>query len=152
MRTVAWCPRRGAVAAAILVVAGSILVAAGCGPSGPARYQLEGQVTFAGRPVPNGLIRFEPDGTQGNGGPVGYAAIKDGRYSTTTAGSKGALEGPIVAYLTGGPAPDPKVEFPQLWFIDYRATFTLEPKAGTTTFDVDVPASAKAAPSAAAAK
>ena len=103
-----------------------------------------------GNPESGAVFRFEPDGTQGNGGPVGYAAIKDGRYSTTTAGSKGSLQGPIVAYLTGGPAPDPKVEFPQLWFIDYRTTFTLEPRRGTTTFDIDVPASAKAAPSAAA--
>jgi len=146
MRTVAWCLPLGAVAAA------NLLVVAGCGPLGPARYQLEGQVTFDGRPVPNGLIRFEPDGTQGNSGPVGYAAIKDGRYSTTTAGSKGSLQGPIVAYLTGGPAPDPTVEFPQLWFIDYRTTLTLEPQWGTTTFDVDVPASAKATPSAAAGR
>ena len=77
--------------------------------------------------------------TKGNSGPVGYAAIKDGRYTTSTAGSKGSLQGPIVAYLSGGPAPDPKVEFPQMWFIDYRTTLTLEPKWGTTTFDVDVP-------------
>jgi len=123
-----------------LSIAGIIATAlAGCGSGGPQRFHLEGKVTYGGETVPNGLIRFEPDFTKGNSGPVGYAAIKDGRYTTSTAGSKGSLQGPIVAYLSGGPAPDPKVEFPQMWFIDYRTTLTLEPKWGTTTFDVDVP-------------
>jgi hypothetical protein len=139
------CFRLGAVAAAILVVAG-------CGPTGPARYQLEGRVTFEGRPVPSGLIRFEPDATRGNAGPVGYAAIIDGRYTTATQGSKGALKGPLVAIMTGGPTKDPKVEFPKMWFEDHRTTIDLDPARGVTTFDFDVPASANGRPSAAAAK
>jgi len=117
----------------------AVLFATGCGSNGPQRLHLEGKVTFGGEPVPNGLIRFEPDSTQGNAGPVGYAAIKDGRYTTAEKGSKGALKGPIVAYMTGGPAADPKVEFPKMWFIDYRTTLTLEQKSGVTTFDFDVP-------------
>lgn len=111
----------------------------GCGPGGPQRFQLEGNVTFDGQPVPSGAIRFEPDSTKGNTGPVGYAAIKDGRYTTASDGSKGSLKGPIVAYMTGGPAADPKVEFPKMWFVDHRATFMVEPKSGVTTFDFDVP-------------
>jgi hypothetical protein len=115
------------------------LVSTGCGQRGPTRFHLEGKVTFDGQPVPSGLIRFEPDSTKGNTGPVGYAAIKHGRYTTATDGSKGSLNGPIVAFLTGGPAPDPKVEFPKMWFVDYSTTLTLEPKSGATTFDIDVP-------------
>ncbi len=127
-------PRRW-IAALLLVVA----ALSGCGPRGPQRFQLEGKVTFGGKPVPSGAIRFEPDSTKGNTGPVGYTPIKDGRYTTAMEGSKGSLKGPIVAFLTGGPAPDPKVEFPKMWFIDYRTTLTVEQKSGVTTFDFDVP-------------
>jgi predicted small lipoprotein YifL len=127
-------PRRWIAALLVIVVSFS-----GCGPRGPQRFQLEGKVTFDGKTVPSGTIRFEPDSTKGNTGPVGYTAIKDGRYTTAMEGSKGSLKGPIVAFLTGGPAPDPKVEFPKMWFIDHRTTLTLEPKSGATTFDFDVP-------------
>ena len=122
--------------AALLVIVVSF---SGCGPRGPQRFQLEGKVTFDGKPVPCGTIRFEPDSTKGNTGPVGYAAIIDGHYTTAMEGSKGSLKGPIVAFLTGGPAPDPKVEFPKMWFIDYRTTLTVEQKSVVKTFDIDVP-------------
>lgn len=122
--------------AALLVVVAAL---SGCGPRGPQRFQIEGAVTCDGKPVPSGTIRFEPDSTKGNRGPVGYAAIIDGRYATATEGSKGSLRGPLVAILTGGPARDPKVEFPTMWFTEYRTTLTLEPKSGVTTFDFDVP-------------
>ena len=116
----------------------AVLFATGCGSNGPRRYHLEGNVTFDGEPLPRGLIRFEPDSTQGNIGPVGYAAIMSGSYSTKNLG-KGVLKGPLVAYLTGGPAPDPKIEFPKMWFTEYRTTLTLEPSRGVTAFDVAVP-------------
>lgn len=124
---------------AIGLFALALLNVAGCGPRGPARYQLDGQVTFGGKPVPSGLIRFEPDASRGNHGPVGYTAIKDGRYTTDTQGCKGALKGPLVAFMTGGPAPDPKVEFPKMWFEEYRTTIDLDPASGVTRYDFDVP-------------
>lgn len=128
-----------------LMLAYAVIAAlAGCGPSGPERFQLAGKVTFAGKPVPSGLIRFEPDASRGNHGPVGYAAIKDGRYTTDTRGCKGALEGPLVVYMTGGPAPDPKVEIPTMWFCDYATSITLEPSGSPATFDFDVPTTASA--------
>ena len=125
--------------ARLLVAAMAVAGLAGCGPRGPERFQLTWKVTFAGKPVPSGLIRFEADATKGSSGPVGYAAIKNGRYTTATEGAKGALEGPLVAFLTGGPAPDPKVEFPAMWFTEYSTTLFLDPTSGITTFDVDVP-------------
>ncbi|MEI7782030.1 MAG: hypothetical protein WCJ18_08925 [Planctomycetota bacterium] len=128
---------------AIGLFALAILGGGGCGPRGPARHQLEGQVTFRGKPVPSGLIRFEPDASKGNRGPVGYAAIVNGRYTTATRGSKGALKGPLVAFMTGGPAPDPKVEFPKMWFEEYRTTIDLDPASGVTRYDFDVPEAAK---------
>jgi hypothetical protein len=120
----------------ILAVAGTL---SGCGPRGPERFQLTGEVTFDGSPVPSGVIRFEADATLGNSGPVGYAVIKDGRYTTAEQGSKGALKGPLVAIMTGGPAPNPNVEFPVMWFTEYTTKIVLEPKGGVATFDFDVP-------------
>jgi hypothetical protein len=96
-------------------------------------------VTYDSKPVPSGLIRFEADATQGNSGPVGYAVIQDGRYTTAEQGSKGALKGPLVAIMTGGPAPSPQVEFPEMWFTDYTAKIVLEPHGRLTTFNFDIP-------------
>jgi len=123
----------------IVLTAVALLITTGCGPSGPRRFQLEGSVTFDGKPVPSGVIRFEPDASRGNRGPVGYAAIEDGRYTTATHGHKGALQGPLVVYMTGGPAPEPNVEFPVLWFVDHRTTIELDPEASVSNFDFDVP-------------
>ena len=44
----------------------ALLLAAGCGEAGPARYHVSGKVTFNGQPVPAGQIVFEPDPTAGN--------------------------------------------------------------------------------------
>lgn len=124
--------------AALLMLAIAVTLA-GCRPAGPARHQIAGTVTFDGRPVPSGLIRFEADATRGNNGPVGYAVIKDGRYTTAEHGSKGALKGPLVAIMTGGPAPNPQVEFPEMWFTDYTAKIVLEPTGGATIANFQVP-------------
>lgn len=121
------------------VAVGCLLTGAGCGAKGPVRYHIEGTVTYDGEPVPSGLIRFEPDATKGNGGPVGYATIIDGRYTTAAQGSKGALRGPLVAVMTGGPARDPQVEFPKMWFEDYQTTVDLDPQSGKATLDFEVP-------------
>lgn len=67
------------------------------------------------------------------------ATIIDDCYTTATQGSKGALAGPIVAIMTGGPAKDPNVEFPTMGFEDYRTTIDLDPARGVTTCDFDVP-------------
>jgi len=128
--------------ASLCLVAGLVchaaLIGAGCSDHGPRRFPIEGRVTYDGVPVPAGSIRFEPDAAGGNHGPVGYAAILSGSYSTSHLG-KGVLKGPLVAYVTGGPARDPQAEFPKLWFVEYRKTLTLEPKPGATMFDIDVP-------------
>lgn len=132
--------RSPALAAVILLGATAATAGfVGCGPKGPGRYDVKGMVTFHGKPVPSGTIRFEPDATKGNGGPIGYAMIIDGRYTTSEQGSKGSLKGPLVAVVNGGPAPDPEVEFQREWFNDYRTTLTLDPKVGVTVFDIDIP-------------
>jgi len=53
-----------------------------CGKAGVPRYELSGTVTYQGKPVPAGSIRFEPVGTTLNNSTIGDADIKDGKYST----------------------------------------------------------------------
>ncbi len=129
-------PRLWMVMAAIIFPGGLI---SGCAKPGPARFHIEGRVTYDGKPVPNGVIRFEADATQGNGGPVGYAAIKDGRYTTAEQGSKGSLKGPVIAVLSGGPPPEPSIEFPKMWFDEFTVKLLLEPTGRVTTLDFEVP-------------
>lgn len=68
-------------------------------PRGPARHQVSGTVTFAGSPVPQGRIEFEPDASRGNRGPVGVAKIEAGRYRTER--RFGAVAGPQVVRISG---------------------------------------------------
>jgi len=53
-----------------------------CGKAGLPRYELSGTVTYQGKPVPAGNIRFEPVGTTLNNSTIGDADIIDGKYST----------------------------------------------------------------------
>jgi hypothetical protein len=113
--------RTTAAAVTVCVAALVLSAVAGCGPAGPARHPVEGAVTYAGKPLPRGTIRFDPDGTKGNTGPVGMAEIVDGRYATKADGGRGPLQGPL--------------------FSDYRVEIKLEPSAsGPTQLDFDVPA------------
>lgn len=75
------------------------LGATGCSDPAPASYRLQGVVTWKGRPVPNGLIRFEPDSAAGNTGPATVAVISQGRYATP--GGRGVIGGRYRVYLSG---------------------------------------------------
>jgi hypothetical protein len=57
----------------------------GCGQASQLdRVEVRGKVTFAGKPIQNGEIRFFP--TQKTKGPVSGAPIVDGRYDVTQRG------------------------------------------------------------------
>jgi hypothetical protein len=61
----------------LLLVAVSL---AGCGGGGEdARLAIQGEVTFDGKPLPLGVIRFLP--TSGGSHPMVQANIKEGQYS-----------------------------------------------------------------------
>src|SRR5262249_30095854 len=72
----------------------------GCG-RGLRLYDVSGQVTYDGKPLPAGVIYFDPDVSRKNDGPQGYAVIKNGAYSTTARGGKGVVGGPYVARIEG---------------------------------------------------
>jgi hypothetical protein len=88
-------PIRGRwVACSLLVLA---LALAGCGKDN--RLVLAGAVTYDGKPLPYGTIKFDPDRTKGGSGPQGSGEIRDGRYRTNP--NFGPQPGPHVVRITG---------------------------------------------------
>jgi len=71
-------------ARAVLLVAGvsTLAALAGCSPKGPQRYDHWGTITFQNKPIPAGIIYFDPDLAAPNDGPQGLAIIKDGKFDT----------------------------------------------------------------------
>lgn len=92
------CPRQipQTILPGILVLAGA-LFSIGCSDDG--KYAVTGAVTFKGKPVPSGEIRFSPDTSKGNNGPAVLAVIKAGRYETPR--DKGLVGGPYQLRVTG---------------------------------------------------
>jgi len=69
-----------------------------CG-GGDGRMDLNGKVTFDGKPVVYGLIEFIPDTEKQHNGPAGSAEIIDGSYNTADTNS-GIFPGPHKARIT----------------------------------------------------
>ncbi|OWK39454.1 hypothetical protein [Fimbriiglobus ruber] len=93
-------------AAGMLLVVG--LAVAGCGDSMPANVvHVSGTVTVDGKPLPLGMIVFEPDPAKGNRGPQGHADIKGGRFDTKLS-AKGVAVGPQIVRITGGDGVNPE--------------------------------------------
>ena len=78
----------------------SILVITGCGNSGKDKFYVTGTVTFDGKPVPDGVIHFDPDGS----GVQGVARIVDGHFDTRDSG-KGVSPGSYTARIQGFSTP-----------------------------------------------
>jgi hypothetical protein len=99
-------PAKRLLAASALL---SCVLAGGCGPEGPRRYEVSGTVTYQGSPIPFGTILFVPDSAKGNTGPSGQATIRDGKFDTAAEGV-GAVGGPhlltIDASRSGGVGED----------------------------------------------
>lgn len=120
----------------------------GCGSDAPETYHVSGNVTFDGKPVPAGLIRFTPDSSKDNSGPAGYAPIQDGKYDTSAAGGKGHVGGPMIVQIDGsssqpGEAPvdesgvEPDIE---VLFSTWQTTADLPKEDSTQDFEVPVEA------------
>jgi hypothetical protein len=130
-----WKPHFDVAIGAMLL--GALLAAQGCSKSRIERHRLSGRVTFQGKPVPAGLIIFEPDVRQGNRGPQGYAEILDGRYQTDKFG-KGAMTGALVVKISAYPAEGGSGENPgRPLFAPYETSVNVA--QDTTTLDFDVP-------------
>ena len=137
-------PRFGRTGGWMLAV---VLVAAismsGCwgGQSGPARYQVSGKVTYAGQPVPGGMIYFDPDTAKGNHGPQGSGRIEDGKYQTSP--GHGAVGGPHVVRITGYEAAELE---PAELFPTYTTEVDLPKESASLDFDVPATHRFKTAP------
>lgn len=125
---------------------GLVIVLAGCSSEGPSRFAISGTVTFQGKSVPVGFIRFEPDTTKGNKGPAAGSPIKDGKYSVPS--SKGVLGGHyrivvdgfdgIPTVVDGEKAPDGKLLFSNQLLL-------AELPQADTTWNVELPSAGRAA-------
>ena len=95
----------GVIAAVGLAVFATTCI--GCGRPRIPGQVVHGTVTFAGRPVPAGVIRFEPALALGNRAPMGEAVIHDGRYRTEP--GRSPARGPYRARLVGGDGVAPAI-------------------------------------------
>lgn len=133
-------PDHGSLRLVTFGVAAWIVGMAGCGPTERQRFDIEGTVIFEGKPLAAGAIRFEPNAAKGNKGPVGIAAIVNGRYSTAEPGCRGAVSGPLIAVISGFPATNPALEYQPPLFTDWRSEIDRSPASrGPVQFDFTVP-------------
>ncbi len=110
----------------------------GCGGSGVDLYDVSGNVTFAGKPIPIGKIYFTPDASKGNEGPVGWAEIKNGAYNTALEGGQGIAGGPTIIRiegLDGTPLDEERPNGAPL-FPPYETTADLPKSNATQNFEV----------------
>lgn len=99
---------------------------------------VSGAVTCDGKPLPAGLIVFEPDPVKGNRGPQGHAEIKNGQFDTRLS-RQGVVVGPQVVRITGGDGvnPEPFTPFGNLLFDEF--TVRLDVSRDQPVLRLDVP-------------
>ena len=111
---------------------------AGCRDSGPDRYELSGRATFDGKPIPAGVITFEPEATTLNASTIGEAEIKDGRYSTfPEKGIVGGRHTVFIAGYNGIPEPGSGPYGASLFTPVYKTSVELP--AEPSIYDFDIP-------------
>ncbi len=121
----------------------------GCGASGPTRYEVSGKVTLKGQPLDDGIIEFLPEDNQGT---KSGAQILNGAYRIPKDKGLAAGKYRVVLYAgdgtTGGGNAEPsgpdqpggvpgKERIPPQF--NEKTTLVREVKAGSTTFDFDIP-------------
>src|SRR5262245_32799719 len=117
--------------------AGLLAFLLGCGPSGPKLHEISGQVTYAGRPVKAGIIRFEPAGETMDPRTAPETFIRDGRYELPR--EKGVAGGSYKVYINafdGIPGPESPHGTPL-----FRSTYAVKVDLPTepTTKNIDIP-------------
>ncbi|MEW4564300.1 hypothetical protein AB1K70_17310 [Bremerella sp. JC770] len=126
---------------AVFAAAWGVSLATGCSSENPSpRYQVSGMVTYAGEPIPEGLVKFEPDVENGGMGPGGYAPIKDGFYRT----EQGICAGPVKVSICGFDGVPLEVVKDGQTVFEMSEPFkeyptTAEIKSEDTVIDFDVP-------------
>lgn len=112
------------------------LLVAGCGGE-EKLYQVSGTVTYDGKPIPKGLIFFDPDSMKGTTGTQGFANILDGKYDTAEKG-KGVRGGTYAIRVNGFDGKEAnEAPFGQPLFPEYTGSKEL-PKENST-YDLAIP-------------
>ena len=62
------------------------LMALGCGDDGPKKYPITGNVSYGGKPIIYGDIRFEPKEGLNNQQTMAISSIEDGKFKTEVVG------------------------------------------------------------------
>jgi hypothetical protein len=76
-----------------------LALSAGCG-SRDKLHDVHGTATYSGKPIPAGIIYFDPDPMKGGTGTQGFASIQGGKYTTAVNG-QGIRGGPYIIRITG---------------------------------------------------
>ncbi len=105
------------------------------------RYHISGNVTFKGKPIPEGYITFEPGNSQGSSGGPGRTKIINGKYDTRNADSVGTLGGPHLIRIDGFDSKTTKggsgeVPTPNMLFSGFTTKENLPKENTTKDFDV----------------
>lgn len=118
-----------------LLLVGVLL--AGCS-SGEQIYNVSGKITYGGKPIPKGLIFFDPDPSKGTPGTQGFANIENGQFDTASPGNgKGIRGGTYIIRINGYDGKvGPEAPFGQFLFPEHELTRELP--AQDQTFDYDV--------------
>jgi hypothetical protein len=118
----------------------ALLVFAGC-QGEDKLFDVSGRITHAGKPIPKGLIFFDPDVSKGMRGTQGFANIQDGQFDTANHG-KGIRGGAYVIRVSGFDGKEAnEAPFGQALFPEYQEKRDL-PKA-PSKLDLDIPAKRK---------
>ena len=127
-------------------MAAMMIVMVGCGRSGPASHPVYGKVTFQGKPVASGLIRFSNPGA---GIDIMADLQAEGAYSVKTARGTGlpegnyqvAIEPPRIDAPVGTMVlpPQPKrPDIPQRYRRLSSSGLALTVQPGQNSYDVDM--------------
>lgn len=130
-------PRHWRLFSTALLLAVTVALA-GCGrQEAPNVVHVNGTVTYDGKPLPLGMIVFEPDPSRGNRGPQGHADIKEGKFDTRRS-RQGAVVGPQLVRITGGDGvnPEPFTPFGNLLFEEHSVRVELSREQAPLQLDV----------------
>ena len=98
-------------------------------------YRVSGVVTYGGKPVPKGLIFFDPK----TDGPQGFANIVEGKFDTAQQG-RGVRGGTYNVRVNGFDGKEAnEAPFGQALFPEYTGTKDLPQQ--DSTYDLDIPRS-----------
>lgn len=102
-------------------------------------YRVSGTIKYDGKPIPKGLIFFDPDPTKGTPGTQGFANIENGKFDTSLANQGKGIRGGTYAIRISGfdGVEGPEAPFGQFLFPEHQLTKELP--AEEQTFDYEIP-------------